>query len=183
MRRKDPFLKTQTLIKDILTSHCACAASVKNFNSVIAPLHSNNHRVGRFCAMKRQRVIDEIISSEETYCASLERLVNEVVIPLLTKQQLNTASVQERQPTHTRENSITTLQRLSSFTGFASLPKRFEISIKPNEHAMAFSNIREILTLSKQLLTALKQEGAQCGVKGCVVVGIGIIYMYAYICT
>ena len=113
--------------------------------------------------MKRQRVIDEIISSEETYCASLERLVNEVVIPLLTKQQLNTASVQERQPTHTRENSITTLQRLSSFTGFASLPKRFEISIKPNEHAMAFSNIREILTLSKQLLTALKQEGAQCG--------------------
>ena len=117
--------------------------------------------------MKRQRVIQEIISTEETYLQSLELLYQSVVLPLLSPlpQIIDPLGHRDRQTasndqinTHIRNSSLSALQRISSFTGFA---KTMEIYITPNEHSLAFSNIREIIDLSQALLLDLKQDGAQ----------------------
>jgi hypothetical protein len=106
--------------------------------------------------MKRQRVIQEIKESEESYCACLDQLVNNLVIPLKTTQVFDHS---KQDPSFTTSQSKKELHKSSTFSTLFR-PKPIEIFVTPTEHAMAFSNIREIYALSKEILSNLKQEDA-----------------------
>ena len=115
--------------------------------------------------MKRQRVIEEIISSERSFLQSIDSLVNFVVIPLLHTQfvDLNAKAMPEQLTPSTRPKERRISNRLSRLSKFAGFNKPTELSLTATEHTLAFSNIREIYKLSQTIHARLNQPGISCG--------------------